>query len=183
MLWLSCVSFGIRANIDLLKHHHRKELENITQKKKKIPYHHVFLHQRVVFVIFLLGARKLSYSCVSQLKKKKKKKRKKPKFWSQPETSSLKPTIKSPNPLQPQREKRDKSPSLPSQHTTTNKRPLSDLVKFFHEVCLAHHHHHLGPIFPLKVHPSAQIPNKRKPEPVVWQPSTIQNHKTLLDQK
>ena len=35
---------------------------------------------------------------------------KKPKFWSQPKTSIPKLTIKSPNPLQPQREKRDRKP-------------------------------------------------------------------------
>ena len=183
MLWLSCVSFGIRANIDLLKHHRRKELENITQKKKKTLTIMFFSTRELSLSFFYLVQESCHIVVFPNFKKKRKKKRKKPRFWSQPETSSLKPTIKSPNPLQPQREKRDKSPSLPSQHTTTNKRPLSDLVKFFHEVCLAHHHHHLGPIFPLKVHPSAQIPNKRKPEPIVWQPNTIQNHKTLLDQK
>ena len=35
LFWLSCVSFGIRANTDLLKHHRRKEPENITHKKKE----------------------------------------------------------------------------------------------------------------------------------------------------
>ena len=81
--------------------------QKISPKKKKIPHHRVFLHQRVDYIIFLLGARKLAYSCISHLKKKKKKN---PKFWSQPKTSIPKLTIKSPNPLQPQREKRDRKP-------------------------------------------------------------------------
>ena len=36
LFWFSYVIFGIKANIDLLKHHRRKEPKNTTKKKKKL---------------------------------------------------------------------------------------------------------------------------------------------------
>ena len=144
LFWLSCVIFGIRANTNLLKLHCRKEPENIIPKKK-IPHHHVFLHQRGVSIIFLLGVRKLSYSCVSLKKKKKNpdfEANQKPQFQN-PQSSLQIPCN--------HREKRDKSPSLPSHHTTTNKRPQSDLVKSFPDSCYACHHHLLELLLQLVV--------------------------------
>ena len=72
---LSCVNFGIRTNIDLSEASHsqsRTRKKNFTtKKKKKKPSPLCFLHQQVISVIFLLGPRKLPFSCVSQYKKKR----------------------------------------------------------------------------------------------------------------
>ena len=77
LFWLSCVSFGIRANIDLsdLKHPAvNPKLEKITtkKKKKKNPSPSCFLHQRVVFVIFSTWSKKVSIQLCFPVPKKKK---------------------------------------------------------------------------------------------------------------
>ena len=63
---VSCVSFGIKANIDLFDLKHptvNPELEKITTKKKKKSLHCVFSMRELFLSFFLLGPRKLPFSC------------------------------------------------------------------------------------------------------------------------
>ena len=60
---VSCVSFGIKANIDLFDLKHptvNPELEKITTKKKKKIPPLCFLHERVVSVIFSTWSKKVA---------------------------------------------------------------------------------------------------------------------------
>ena len=70
LFWLSCVIFGIKANIDRSEASCSQSRTRKNHPKKKNPSPSCFLHQRVVSVIFLLGPRKLSFSCVSHYQKK-----------------------------------------------------------------------------------------------------------------